>query len=132
MQIILILLMSFNAHALIMKSDATLTPGSYCTKDSKDFLEFRYKDQVAVCRRNVLPSLKNLVYKSYQVKDEEKILYTIDHKIPLFAGGSNEQTNLWPQPREITSAKLEQIIFHLLNKDTINQKQAIDLTLSVK
>lgn len=128
----LLLLLSFSAEAIVLKSNPNITPGSLCSKDSKDFLELRYKEQVAVCKRNVSVSLKDKVYAAYQVPVDQRALYTIDHKISLFLGGSNNQDNLWPQLREISSANLEQKTFLLLKDEVLSLEQAKSLILSIK
>jgi hypothetical protein len=46
------------------------------------------------------PQTEGLVYSDYNVLDASTPgAYQIDHLIPVQLGGSNAETNLWPQPR---------------------------------
>lgn len=47
--------------------------------------------------RDVPESLKEKVYESYGVYNRTPYSYEIDHLISLELGGSNEQSNLWPE-----------------------------------
>jgi len=48
--------------------------------------------------RNVPTSVKTQVYASYGILTHAPGEYEIDHYIALELGGSNEVTNLWPEP----------------------------------
>ena len=48
--------------------------------------------------RDVDPSTRARVFEAYGVADADRSSYELDHLIPLELGGSNEETNLWPQP----------------------------------
>jgi hypothetical protein len=48
--------------------------------------------------RNVTQSTKNKVYAAYGVKTHKTGQYEIDHLVSLQLGGSNEISNLWPEP----------------------------------
>lgn len=128
----IIFFISVNCYALVVKSDPIKTPGSLCNVASKDFIELRYKEMIAICKRNVTTSIKNKVYLDYSVPLEERDLYTIDHKKSLFLGGSNDQDNLWPQPKIFSSVKLENHVYLLLKNGYINQEQSVQLILSIK
>ncbi len=132
MKYLLLCLISFSAFALVLKPDMNKTPGYFCDKNNPDFKELRYKEQIPVCKRNVSVSLKNKIYADYGVAVEERKDYTIDHKIPLSLGGSNDQMNLWPQHKLIYTGVLELLVFNLINEQRINHKEALDLVLSVK
>ena len=60
------------------------------------------------CIRNVPQAEKNAVYQSYGLAGnhtgycDSKQGCEVDHLISLELGGSNEQTNLWPQPYQGT------------------------------
>lgn len=125
-------LFSVNCFALILNPNDTLTPGWYCDVKNPDFLELRYKEKVPVCKRNVSDSLKKKVYTLYKVPASEQSLYTIDHKISLAFGGSNDIKNLWPQPKAISSATLEGLVYNLIKDDRINRTEAVNLVLSIK
>lgn len=118
--------------ALVLRPDLNKTPGFYCTKENPDFKEFRYKDHVAVCNRNVTQAKRDRIYKAYGVAKADQPLYTIDHMVPLAMGGSNDERNLWPQPKEISSAGLEFRVYNLISNDRINIQESLDLVLSVK
>lgn len=55
--------------------------------------------------RNVPLALKAAVYRSYNIRLLRRVLYTIDHLVPLELNGTNSQRNLWPQPRSEAKAK---------------------------
>ena len=48
--------------------------------------------------RNVTPQEKQHVYALYGAKVQPKVCCEVDHLISLELGGSNDLTNLWPQP----------------------------------
>lgn len=48
--------------------------------------------------RHVTPQMKARVYKLYHRKKKPGVCCEVDHLIPLELGGSNDITNLWPQP----------------------------------
>jgi hypothetical protein len=55
-----------------------------------------YSSQV----RNVPDSEKNQVYAEYGVKSHTTGQYEVDHLVSLELGGSNDISNLWPEPAE--------------------------------
>jgi hypothetical protein len=48
--------------------------------------------------RHVTATTKRAVYTEYGIPRSQQRHYTIDHLIPLEVGGSNDLTNLWPEP----------------------------------
>jgi hypothetical protein len=48
--------------------------------------------------RNVPQSEKNQVYAEYGITSHTSGQYEVDHFIPLELGGSNDISNLWPEP----------------------------------
>lgn len=48
--------------------------------------------------RDVSSATKRKVYAMYGISNPKSGEYQIDHLVPLGLGGSNEITNLWPQP----------------------------------
>ncbi|HEY6408903.1 MAG TPA: HNH endonuclease signature motif containing protein, partial [Ktedonobacteraceae bacterium] len=48
--------------------------------------------------RHVPQSVKNEVYAEYGIISHSSGQYEIDHFIPLELGGSNDISNLWPEP----------------------------------
>jgi hypothetical protein len=93
---------AFNAFAGISYPkgpDAKITPGTLCTHPD----EYRYAEQIPYCERDVSSALKAEIFETYRnelgytLDPKTRSSYKIDHYIPLCAGGSNEETNLWPQ-----------------------------------
>ena len=75
--------------------DPTCTPGAiFAGVTASEVCTPGYSKSV----RNVPTSVKNQVYASYGVLTHSPGEYEIDHYIPLELGGSNEVTNLWPEP----------------------------------
>ena len=108
------------------------TSPHYCTTLDKDFKEFRYKDNVPVCRRNVSSGLRQRIYEAYEVPREERKGYTIDHLIPLSLGGSNHAKNLWPQPKDQSTAPIEYQIYLKVSKGEISIFEAWNVILGEK
>lgn len=108
--------------------DQGKTPGTECTRNDPDFAEFRYREKIPYCQRNVSEYTKDKIYKLYGIDQRCKNRYTIDHFIPLSLGGNNAETNLWPEHKLIkqTRADLELKLFQQLSNGTITQQQAID------
>jgi hypothetical protein len=50
-------------------------------------------------RRHTPPALRDEILTSYGLPPGVHPYYEIDHLIPLCLGGSNDPSNLWPQPR---------------------------------
>lgn len=78
--------------------EARLTPGSLCDRPD----QYRYPERIAYCRRDVDRELKQEVFEDYRqlgyhLPPHKRDQYKIDHYIPLCAGGSNREDNLWPQ-----------------------------------
>jgi hypothetical protein len=74
--------------------DSICTPGAIFNVTKKEICVPGYTARV----RNVSEKLKESVYNEYGITDREKGEYEIDHLIPLTLGGSNDITNLFPQP----------------------------------
>jgi hypothetical protein len=123
--------LSTNAE-LVLNPKNTLTPGWHCDVKNPDFIEARYAEKIAICKRNVSTTLKNKIYTAYTVPVSERSLYTIDHKIPLSLGGSNDSQNLWPQLKTISTATMEGLVFNLINANRIKHQEALNLVLSMK
>ena len=105
------------------------TPGSLCTDDDDNFDGYRYHEQIAHCKRNVPKSVKLKIAKKYGIKEEDFSDYEFDHLIPLSVGGSDDITNIWPQPLDEAKEKdkVEQSAYLQLSKGDITQKQAIQM-----
>lgn len=132
-----LLLLSLNAFAgnpYPRSPDLTLTPGSLCDRPT----EYRYPEQIPYCERALNSFNKELIMMAYQKLgwslSGERGQYKIDHFIPLCAGGSNNDDNLWPQYytiSKITDA-LEPLGCEVLAKGNITQKDLIDLIMKAK
>jgi hypothetical protein len=75
-----------------------LTPGSLCDQPTR----YRYPENIAYCERNVTTIRKAEIFEAYRrrgfiLSPSQRSSYKIDHLIPLCAGGSNNNENLWPQ-----------------------------------
>jgi len=76
------------------KADPHLTEKVIC---AEDFKTGEY--------RNVSSALKTRVYREYGVEPYKGYCSgeegcEVDHLIPIYVGGANDITNLWPQPYE--------------------------------
>jgi hypothetical protein len=79
-----------------------LTPGSLCDRPDK----FRYPEQIAYCERDVSGQQKREIFEDYRragfrLDPSTRGSFKVDHFIPLCAGGSNHDDNLWPQHRSV-------------------------------
>lgn len=133
-----LIVLTFNSSARSNRfprsPDLSLTPGSLCTTPS----EFRYPERIPYCEREVNSWQKELVFINYKKigfsLSGERGQYKVDHFIPLCLGGSNDNSNLWPQyftVSEKTDA-LEPLVCEVLAKGKISQREAIDLVLEAK
>lgn len=111
-----------------------LTPGELCDARDPDFTEYRYKERVPYCERNVDSQLRAEIYATYRVEKNDWSNYTIDHFIPLSIGGNNADSNLWPEHKKIKALRqnLEMETFLRLQKGEINQSTAIDIIINAK
>src|SRR5208337_988893 len=73
----------------------SLTPGAVLTTDASTICTPGYASGV----RDVSTATKEQVYAEYGVSYPQALgAYEVDHFIPLEIGGSNDITNLWPEP----------------------------------
>jgi hypothetical protein len=93
-----------------------LTPGDIFYVTLEQLAKSGYTRSV----RKVSNQVKHQVYESYKISDHSG--YVIDHLIPLEIGGSNEVSNLWPQPEAEAHKKdkLEKVLHHLVITRQIN------------
>lgn len=83
--------------------ESRLTPGSLCDRPDS----YRYPERIAYCERDRLePGVKEDVFQEYRnngygLNPSNRSQYKIDHLVPLCAGGSNQENNLWPQHMSI-------------------------------
>lgn len=111
-----------------------MTPGEVCDVDNPDFERFRYEERIPYCKRNVSKSQKTRIYEAYNIPEECRGRYTIDHLIPLSIGGTNSELNLWPEHVLIKAERpdLEHDTFKLLAAGEITQEEAIETILEAK
>ncbi|GER91396.1 hypothetical protein KDW_55580 [Dictyobacter vulcani] len=75
--------------------DSACTPGAIFPQiTAKDICTPGYASSV----RNVSQPLKRKIYASYGIKKRLPGQYEIDHLVSLQLGGSNDISNLWPEP----------------------------------
>lgn len=114
--------------------DAGLTPGSLCQSPDSH----RYPEQIPYCERDVSWANKEMVFINYRKLgyslSGDRGQYKIDHLIPLCAGGSNNDNNLWPQYRTISARTdlIEMWGCEVLAKGKITQKELVELVLKAK
>ena len=112
-----------------------ITPGSLCDRPDS----FRYAEKIPYCNRDVDRELKDDVFKEYRhegfrLDPKDRSSYKIDHLIPLCAGGSNRENNLWPQHVSIYTKTdpLEHVGCEKLKAGKIKQARLVQLILSAK
>ena len=106
-----------------------LTPGDTCDRPD----EYRYKERIAYCERDVESSRKYAIMREYDAKfgyevtKMQRMDFKIDHFIPLCMGGSNENTNLWPQHKTVyeVTDPLEGELCELMKAGKLLQADAI-------
>lgn len=111
--------------------DALMTPGELCNHPDA----YRYPEHIPYCTRNVSSDLKNYIIHQYDqklgysIESMTRIDFKIDHLIPLCAGGSNEQANLWPQHKSIyeVTDTMEPLICQKMSEGKLKQRDAVEL-----
>jgi hypothetical protein len=116
--------------------DLNVTPGSFCTHPDT----YRYPEHIAYCERDVASSLKQAIIRQYNeqlgfdIRANERGQFKIDHLIPLCAGGSNNQNNLWPQHQSVYvhTDMIEQVACEKMAEGKVQQKTAVEMILTAK
>jgi hypothetical protein len=116
--------------------DPNLTPGSYCTRPDS----YRYPEHIPYCERHVSGGRKRQIIADYNQKlgynigNGDRGQFKIDHLIPLCAGGSNDDNNLWPQHRSVydITDPLEGLICEKMAAGRLLQARAIELLMRAK
>ncbi len=130
---------AFNAYSISdypKNPNTQITPGSLCDRPDT----FRYPERIAYCERDVSSHIKQEVFSTYRNQLGFKLDlrnrsdYKIDHFIPLCAGGSNEEDNLWPQHVSVFSITdpIESLGCEKLSIGRITQKNLISLVKKAK
>ncbi len=78
----------------VLLPDPRATPGATLSVTVPHLCTPGYTQTV----RNVPAAVKRHVYALYGVKPKPGVCCEVDHLISLELGGSNDLTNLWPQP----------------------------------
>ena len=124
------LLFSVFAWGYPKTPNINVAPGSLCTAEDKDFEGYRYDERIPYCKRNVSYARKDAICKLYGIYDRTG--YTIDHIIPLSAGGSNHDRNLWCQSRSIYTGHIEYWVYKQLRDGKMIQAEAVRYILAHK
>jgi len=90
------LLMVGAASAQTAVPDPTLTPGAVRTTDAADVCS-RGTNQL----RHMSRERSDAIMAAYGLPGGRHEAYEIDHLIPLSIGGSDDDVNLWPEPRRM-------------------------------
>ncbi|MGZ3772327.1 MAG: hypothetical protein ACXVCY_00540 [Pseudobdellovibrionaceae bacterium] len=115
--------------------DPNLTPGVLCVTPNSQ----RYPEKINYCDRNVTTETKAQVFVQYdqlgfRTQTMNRVLFKIDHYIPLCAGGSNDIRNLWPQHVTVYTITdlLEATICEKMAAGRLLQKDAIRIIIQGK
>lgn len=109
--------------------DADLTPGSLCSHPDA----YRYPEKIKYCNRDVSGGEKAQIFRNYdnlgyRTRSMDRQAFKIDHYIPLCAGGSNDESNLWPQHVSVYTItdKLEELVCIKMSEGRLKQRDAIE------
>lgn len=81
----------------VIYPNRTLTPGDIMSSNITEICVSGYSDSV----RNVSQKMRDWIYIEYRLSpDQPADSFEVDHLVPLSIGGSNDEKNLWPQPRD--------------------------------
>ena len=111
------------SRARLCVSKSCAHPGAVLTTDASTICTPGYASSV----RDVSTATKAQVYAEYGVSYPQPLgAYEVDHFIPLEIGGSNDLTNLWPEPATPTPG------FHQKDQfENFEHGQVCDGTISV-
>lgn len=101
----------FNGKAA--ENDLTLTPGQVRTTNKKEICSVR-----TGTIRNVTAATKRKVFAEYGISCGKRCgqLFEIDHLVSLEVGGTNDLTNLWPQPYKVPGAHQKDLLENTFHK----------------
>lgn len=118
-----------------MGPDLAITPGRLC--ESPD--SYRYPERIAYCNREVDPQAKQEIFSlyrdnGYRLRIVDRSDYKIDHLIPLCAGGSNREENLWPQHKSLfqLTDPMESLGCEKLRQGKITQRDLVNAIIRAK
>jgi hypothetical protein len=91
--------MAHGAMAQAIAPDPTLTPGAVRTTDVADVCTHGTNQL-----RHMSRGRSDAILAEYGLPAGPHEAYEIDHLIPLGIGGSDDDANLWPEPRQMIEA----------------------------
>ena len=115
--------------------DLSITPGRLCERPDS----YRYPEKIAYCNREVDYEAKEEIFRlyrdhGYRLKIVDRSDYKIDHLIPLCAGGSNREENLWPQHKSLfqITDPMESLGCDKLRQGKISQRDLVNVIIRAK
>src|SRR2546430_492922 len=78
----------------VILPDSSATPGATRPVTVSDLCPIAHTRRV----RHVTPAQKHRAYAVYGATPKQGVCCEVDHLIPLELGGSNADSNLWPEP----------------------------------
>jgi hypothetical protein len=102
--------------------DPGCTPGAVLTVDTNTICVVGYTTTV----RNVPMKVRKQVFAEYGIPYEQHSGYEVDHLISLQLGGSNNISNLWPEPYNIPNgARIKDKLENYLHRQVCQGKMTI-------
>ena len=92
----LAILIAWPAFSQAVAPDPTLTPGAVRTTDAFDVCSHGTRQY-----RHMNRERSDVIMAEYGLPGGPHEAYEIDHLIPLSIGGSDDDANLWPEPRRM-------------------------------
>lgn len=104
-----------------------IAPGCLCSANDPNFKGLRWPMQIPSCSRNVSTSTKKQIKKIFGIAPSKWGQYEVDHRISLWAGGSNDRCNLVPIERVKHADKnvMEEQLRSRVIEDTITYEEVI-------
>jgi hypothetical protein len=72
------------------------SPGRLCSPHDDSYIGFVHG--IHKCGRVLEEDVKSRLSHYYKIQERDFVFYEKDHLIPLGIGGSNDISNIWPQP----------------------------------
>lgn len=116
--------------------DLNETPGKLCSNSPVR----RYPEGIVYCERNVDTYTKNAIIMKYdnmfgyRIHTMKRADFKIDHFIPLCAGGSNSDENLWPQHKSVYAITdpIEPLLCQKMAEGKLLQADAVKMITRAK